>query len=173
MPEVKEKKMAKSSERPLHVSASRALSPFEEMDRMFDAMFGGHRHSLLRPLGVQWPSWGAELPTLIEGRVPRVDVVDRDHEIIVKAELPGVKKEDLDVTVGNNSITIRAKSSYESKEEKGDYYCCEISRGEFSRTVGLPSTVDAEKAKAKFADGVLEMTLPKMDGAKRRTVKID
>jgi len=171
MPEVKERKLEKASERP-QAATSWALSPFEEMDRMFDAMLGGRRRGLLQPF-LQWPNWGAELPVPFEGRTPRVDVVDRDQEIVVKAELPGVKKEDLDVTVGDNNITIRARSSYESKEEKGEYYRCEISRGEFARTIGLPSAVDASKAKAKFTDGILELTLPKTGGARRHNVKID
>ena len=171
MPEVKEKKMEKSSERPIQASTSRTLSPFEEMDRMFDAMFG-RRHGWVQPF-FQWPSWGAELPVPFEGRTPKVDVVDRDQEIVVKVELPGVKKEDLDVTVSDNNITIRARSRYESKEEKGEYYRCEISRGEFARTLGLPSPVDADKAKAKFTDGILELTLPKTGETRRHSVKID
>lgn len=126
----------------------------------------------MSPFASRWPSWG-ELPAPFEGRAPKVDVIDRDHEVVVKAELPGVKKEDLDVTVGDNSITIRATTKQESKEEKENYYRSEISSGSFMRTVGLPSAVDADKAKAKFADGVLEMTLPKVEVAKRRNVKID
>lgn len=165
----KEKKMAKAGEA-APAKASRAVTPFEEMDRMFDAFFGPRSRGWLSPF--HWPSLG-ELPAPFEGRTPKVDVIDRDHEVVVKAELPGVKKEDLDVTVGDNSVTIRASTRQESKEEKENYYRCEISRGEFSRTVGLPAAVDAGKAKAKFADGVLEMTLPKIEEAKRRTVKVD
>lgn len=172
MAESKEKKMPKSAERPVSTTRSRAMSPFEEMERMFDNFMGGRRHGWLSPFGGHWPSWG-ELPAPFEGRTPKVDVIDRDHEVVVKAELPGVKKENLDVTVGDNSITIRAITRQETKEEKDNYYRSEISSGSFMRTVGLPSAVDAEKAKAKFADGVLEMTLPKVEGAKRRNVKIE
>lgn len=170
MAESKEKKMAKSSERPVQAAPSRAMSPFEEMDRMFDAFFGPRSRGWLSPFHV--PSFG-ELPAPFEGRTPKVDVIDRDHEVVVKAELPGVKKEDLDVTVGDNSITIRATTRQESKEEKENYYRSEISSGSFMRTVGLPAAVDADKAKARFADGVLEMTLPKVEEAKRRNVKIE
>lgn len=172
MAESKDKKMAKSSDRPVPAAPSRAMSPFEEMDRMFDAFFGGRRHGWLSPFASRWPGFG-ELPAPFEGRTPKVDVIDRDHEVVVKAELPGVKKEDLDVTLGDNSVTIRATTRQETKEEKENYYRSEISSGSFMRTVGLPAAVDAEKAKAKFADGVLEMTLPKVEGAKRRNVKIE
>ncbi len=79
----------------------------------------------------------------------------------------------MEVTVGDNSITIRATTKQESKEEKENYYRSEMSSGKFMRTIGLPSAVDVEKAKAKFADGVLEMTLPKVEVAKRRNVKIE
>ena len=169
--ESKEKKMSKSSERPMQAASSRLMSPFDEMDRMFDTFFGSRPRSLFSPM-VSWPTWSTQMAPF-EGRTPKVDVIDRDHEVVVKAELPGVKKENLDVTVGDNSITIRATTKQEAKEEKENYYRCEISSGEFMRTVGLPAAVDAEKAKAKFTDGVLEMTLPKIDGARRKTVKID
>lgn len=165
----KEKKVAKAADA-TPAKVSRAMSPFEEMDRMFDSFFGPRSRGWLSPF--HWPSFG-ELPAPFEGRTPKVDVIDRDHEVVVKAELPGVKKENLDVTVGDNSVTIRATTRQETKEEKENYYRSEISRGEFSRTVGLPATVDAAKAKAKFTDGVLEMTLPKVNEAKRRTVKIE
>lgn len=168
MAESKEKKLAKSSEQG---ARARAMSPFEEMDRMFDTFFGGRPRGWFHPLS-HWPQWGT-LPAPFEGRTPKVDVIDRDNEVVVKAELPGVKKEDLDVSVGDNSVTIRACTKQESKEEKENYYRSEISRGEFTRTVGLPAAVDAEKAKAKFSDGLLELTLPKVNGAKRRSVKVD
>ncbi len=168
----KEKKMAKSGEHPLKGIASRAVNPFEEMERRFDDFFAARQHGWLMPFGGRWPSRG-ELAAPLEGRTFKVDVIDRDNEVVVKAELPGVKKEHLDVTVGDNSITIRATTSYESQEQKENYYRSEIRSGEFMRTVGLPAAVDADKAKAKFSDGVLEMTLPKVEAAKRRHIKID
>jgi len=101
-----------------------------------------------------------------------VDVIDRDDEVVVKAELPGVEKKDLDVSVTETSVTIKGTTSHEEKEEKGDYYRCEISRGAYARTVALPSYVDADKAKASFKDGVLELTLPKVEKSKRRSIEI-
>jgi HSP20 family protein len=148
---------------------ARGLSPFEEMERMFDNYFS---RGWLSPLRREWPSW-AELAAPFEGKIPRVDVVDRDGEVVVKAELPGVDKKDLDITVTDNTVTIKGSTSHEEKEEKGDYYRCEISRGSFSRMVALPADVDSAKAKSKFKDGVLELTLPKLKKSKRHSIKID
>ena len=146
----------------------RALSPFEEMDRMFEDYFS---RGWMRPFRWEWPSLG-EMAKPFEGKMPKVDVIERDDEVVIKAELPGVDKKDLDVSVTENSVTIKGTTSHEEKEEKGDYYRCEISRGAYARTVALPSYVDADKAKASFKDGVLELKLPKVEKSKRRTVEV-
>ena len=146
----------------------RALSPFEEMDRMFEDFFP---RGWMRPFRWEWPSLG-EMAKPFEGKMPKVDVIDRDDEVVVKAELPGVEKKDLDVSVTETSVTIKGTTSHEEKEEKGDYYRCEISRGAYARTVALPSYVDADKAKASFKDGVLELKLPKVKKSKRRSIEI-
>ena len=146
----------------------RALSPFEEMDRLFEDYFS---RGWMRPFRWEWPSLG-EMAKPFEGKMPKVDVIDRDDEVVVKAELPGVEKKDLDVSVTETSVTIKGTTSHEEKEEKGDYYRCEISRGAYARTVALPSYVDADKAKASFKDGVLELKLPKVKKSKRRSIEI-
>lgn len=148
---------------------ARALSPFEEMERWFEGSFP---RGWMRPFHIEWPRLG-ELAAPFEGRMPKVDVIDRDDEVLVRAEVPGVDKNDLDVSVSDNSVTIKGETKREEKEEKGDYYRCEISRGSFARTVLLPSDVDIEHTKAQFKDGVLELTLPKIEKTKRRTIKID
>ena len=151
------------------VQPARALSPFEEMERLFEGYFP---RGWMRPFGWERPSWG-ELTAPFEGKMPRVDVIDRDEELIVKAELPGVDKKDLDVSVTENTVTIKGSTSHEEKEEKGDYHRSEMSRGTYSRTLTLPTDVEADKAKAKFKDGVLELSLPKMKKAKRHSIKVD
>jgi HSP20 family protein len=138
------------------------------MERLFEGYFP---RGWMRPSYWERPSWG-ELAAPFEGKMPRVDIVERDDEVIVKAELPGVEKKDLDVSVTENAVTIKGSTSREEKEEKGDYHRCEISRGEYSRTLALPSGVEADKAKAQFKDGVLELTLPKLKKAKRHTIKV-
>ncbi|MGB8713393.1 MAG: Hsp20/alpha crystallin family protein [Onishia taeanensis] len=146
-----------------------ALNPFQEMERMFDKMFErGWMPSMWRrehPLG-------AGLGALEPQGFPKIDVIDRDAELVVKAELPGIKREDLDISVTEGSVTIKGESKQESKEETGEYYHSEISRKSYSRTLSLPCEVDADRAEASFNDGVLELTLPKQKEATRRKVEI-
>jgi len=148
---------------------ARPLSPFEAMDKLFESHFPS---SWMRPFRMEWPTW-TEGMAPFEGKTPKVDVIDRDDEVLVKAELPGVDKKDVDISVTRNTVTIKGTTSHEEKEEKGDYYRCEMSRGAYQRTVMLPADVAEDKAKATFKDGVLELTLPKLEKAKRHTVKVD
>ena len=141
---------------------------YDEMDRLFDNFM---RRGWMRPWRFEWPSF-PELTTL-EGRMPKVDVVERDNEIVVRAEVPGVDKKDLDVSVSDDAVTIKGSTRHEEKEEKGDYYRHEISAGTFSRIVALPAHVDGSRTKADFKDGMLELTLPKAEKAKRHSIKLD
>jgi HSP20 family protein len=172
---VKKKAPAKAAKEIQKAQPARALSPFEAMDRMMDQMFESHfPRGWLRPFRMEWPAMSEGMAPF-EGKTPKVDVIDRDDEVVVKAELPGVDKKDVDVSVTRNTVTIKGATSHEEKEEKGHYYRCEMSRGAYARTVMLPSEVDESKAKAKFKDGVLELTLPKQEKAKakRHTVKVE
>lgn len=144
------------------------LSPFADLERFFDEYFS---QGWLQPFRWSRPSWG-DFPMPFEGRMPRVDVIDREDEILVKAEVPGVDKEDLDVSVTESAVSIKGSTRHEEKEEKGDYHRSEITSGSFSRVVPLPAEVDATQASSKFRDGVLELTLPKVRKAKRHTVKV-
>ena len=154
---------------PAETTAQRALSPFEEMDRLFDQFF--HR-GWMRPFHLDWPRL-PEVPWGFEGKVPKVDVIDRDDEVVVKAELPGVEKDDIELSLTDNTVTIKGSTMHEEKEERGDYYRSEISRGSFSRTVSLPAMVDGENAKASFKHGVLTLELPKIEESKRKKIEID
>ena len=167
--EVKEEKGGKA------VAVQRgALAPFksfedrfEQMERFMDRMMGG-----LFP-GRWMRSFEREWPEFAELRAPAVDLIDRANEILVRAELPGVKKEDISISLTADSITIQAQSKKEAAEEKGDYKRREISSSAFSRSIWLPAEVDSDAAKAAFKDGVLEVTLPKTAGAKGKSVPID
>lgn len=118
-----------------------------------------------------WPSWG-ELTRPLERMGPRVDVIDREEEVVVRAEIPGVRKEDLDVTLAENAVTIRGSTGFEEREEQGEYYRAEMARGDFLRTVGLPSAVDPDQCSAEFRDGILTLRMPKISRGKRRRVPI-
>jgi HSP20 family protein len=149
--------------------SSPVTHPWDEMDRWFGE-FG--RRGLLHPFS--W-GWSKEMEAMapFEGRTPKVDMVDKDGEVVVRAELPGVKKDDVEVTLSERSVTIEAHTTREEKEEKQEYYRREMSRGDFQRTLSLPEGVDEAKATASFADGVLELTLPKMEKTSKRKVKVD
>ena len=151
------------------VEPKKALSPFDDIEQMFDEFFS---RGWLSPFRVTHPSW-SHLPAPFEGRAPHVDVVERDNDIFVKAELPGVEKDDLELTMTDNSVTIKGSSKAEEKEEKENYHRCEISRGSFSRTVSLPGDVDTDKAKAKFKNGVLKLTIPKVKKSKHKNIKVN
>lgn len=155
-------------ERDVQPVSGRVMSPFEEMERMVEGMFG---RGWMSPFRFGFPAAG-ELHGL-EQRLPRVDVVERDNELLVRAEVPGVDKKDLEVSASGDTITIRGSTRREATEEKEDYYRREISRGSFVRTVALPCEVDDEKAKASFKDGVLELVLPKSARARRRSIKVE
>lgn len=151
------------------VEGKHALSPFEEMDRMFDDYFS---RGWLHPFSFKWPSHH-KLAAPFEGKTPHVDLIEHDDEIIIKAELPGVEKKDLDISLTSTMVSIKGTTSHEEKEEKGDYYRREISSGSYSRTLALPVEVDDTKARAILKDGVLELALPKAEKSKKRTVKIE
>jgi HSP20 family protein len=146
----------------------RALSPFEEMDRMFESFFPRR----MRPFRWETPLW-SELAAPLEAGMPRIDVIDRDDEVVVRAEIPGVDKKDLDISVDERHVTIKGSTAREEKEEKGDYYRSEIMRGAFARTITLPSEVNGEKARAKFSNGLLELSLPKVERSKRHSIKVE
>ncbi len=148
---------------------ARQLSAFEEMERMFDSIFS---RSWMTPFHLERPSWDS-LPKPFTGRMPNIDVIDRDNEVLVRAELPGVDKDDIEVSLTDNTVTIKGSKKEETKEEKGDYYRQEISQGSFARTVSLPADVDTEHSKAKFTDSVLELTLPKHEKAKKKTIRVE
>ena len=124
------------------------------------------------PHPLRWPRLFGEDLSDFEARIPSVDVIDRDDEIVVKAEVPGVDKEDIKVSIAGSVMTIKGETKREEREEKGDYYRCEISRGAFTRLITLPAEVDEVNAKAELRDGMLQVTLPKLEHAKKRDIKI-
>lgn len=101
-----------------------------------------------------------------------VELREKDKEYTVKAELPGVKKEDLDIDIDNNYITINAKKEEEKEENNHGYKKSEFSYGEFSRTVYFPQEIDVEKTKAKLEHGVLKIEAPKKEAEKENRKKL-
>ncbi|MBI4688098.1 MAG: Hsp20/alpha crystallin family protein [Nitrospirae bacterium] len=103
---------------------------------------------------------------------PNVDVYDRKTEVVVRVELPGVEKENVDLTITNESISIKGELKKTEGVKDEDYYCSECSYGGFQRTIPMPVEIDASKAKASFKNGILEVVLPKLEAAKAKEVKL-
>ena len=103
---------------------------------------------------------------------PAIEVFEKEDKFVVKAELPGIKEEDVDVSVVDDILTIKGEKKTENEVKEEDYYRCERSYGSFFRSIGLPSNVDAKKIEASYEDGVLEVTLPKAVEAKLRKITV-
>lgn len=103
---------------------------------------------------------------------PIVEIIEGDGEITVHAELPGVSKDDIELSVHDDTLTLKGTKKSETDKEEGKYHYSERTYGEFVRTFSLPETVDASKVEAKFNDGVLEIRLPIAEAAKPRRVEI-
>ena len=123
-----------------------------------------------------------EFDRLLEELVPReegervfapvVDVYETDQELVVKAELPGVKKENVEVSIRDNALYIRGEKKEDREEKTKAYHRVERVYGRFERVLPLPTDVKVESAKAEFKDGVLEIRIPKAEGAKERKIEI-
>ncbi len=103
---------------------------------------------------------------------PTCDIFETDNEIVVKAELPEVKKEDVNVSIDNNVLSIHGERKLSEETKKENYHRLERSYGEFSRSFTLPNFVDAGKVNAEFKDGILRVTLPKREEAKPKQVEV-
>jgi len=129
----------------------------EEWERRFDDLFGR-------------PSW--RLPVEERGWMPAVDVFEKADRFVVKAELPGMKEEDIDVSVVGDTLSIKGEKKTETEVKEEDYYRCERSYGSFYRSIPLPPNVDANKIEASFDDGVLEVALPKSAKVKPKKIAV-
>ncbi|MEW6146091.1 MAG: Hsp20/alpha crystallin family protein [Thermodesulfobacteriota bacterium] len=104
---------------------------------------------------------------------PYVDVYETEGGYVLKAELPGVNKEDIKIDVSNSTLTLKGEKKFEEKTEKDKYVRIERSYGSFTRTFALSDKVDSENIKAAYKDGVLEITLPKKEEAKPKEIKVE
>jgi HSP20 family protein len=104
---------------------------------------------------------------------PAVDIFENEHELVVKADLPAVKPEELDIRVENNILTIRGERKFEKKVDEKNYLRLERTYGSFARSFSLASTVKSEGIKADYADGVLTLTIPKREEAKPKQIKVN
>jgi HSP20 family protein len=107
------------------------------------------------------------------GWTPAVDVLEGKDKLTVKAELPGFKREDLDVSVHENNLIISGERKSEDERREGDFYRSERFYGKFHRSISLPATVETGKIEARYRDGVLTVTLPKSEHAKAKQIEVN
>lgn len=103
---------------------------------------------------------------------PKVDIFENKESLVLEAELPGMKRDDFELTIENNVITLKGERNFEKKTENDNYHRVERSYGSFTRSFTLPNTVSAEGAKAEFKDGILHVSLPKREETKARKIEI-
>ena len=128
-----------------------------EMDRLFE-------ESLVRP--------SRALALFGNGVNPPIDVYQNPQEVVVKASLPGVKPEDIQIDINDDTLTIRGETKGTEEVKREDYLHREHHRGSFVRCLTLPHTVQTDKAEATSEDGILTLTIPKAEGVKTKTIEV-
>ena len=128
----------------------------DEIDRLFDAPLGELAHT----------------SQLLSGWTPALDMHEDKDNLYVRAELPGMKKEDIDLSLHDGCLSISGERKTEQKHEDAEIYRAERFFGRFQRTVTLPTPVAADKVKAQYQDGVLSVTLPKAEEAKPKHIDV-
>lgn len=103
---------------------------------------------------------------------PSVDIYENKDQIVLEAELPGMNREDFDLSVENNVLTLRGERRFEKKDDGDNYHRVERSYGSFTRSFTLPQTVSGEGAQAEYRNGVLRVTLPKREEVKARRIEV-
>ena len=104
---------------------------------------------------------------------PAVDIFETEHELVVKADLPDIKPQELDIRVENNILTIRGERKFEKQVNENNYLRVERAYGSFSRSFSLANTVNSDAIKAEYKDGVLTLTIPKREEAKPKQIKVN
>jgi HSP20 family protein len=141
------------------------VSPFEEMERWFGDFMS-------RPFFP--PMWAPRFHfPQMQALSPSIDVYEESDAVVVKAELPGIGKENVEVNISDNVVTISGEKKSQEKVERKDYHLVERTYGSFSRSVRLPGEVVSDQAKATFENGVLEVRIPKTEAAKQKKRKIE
>lgn len=149
-----------------------ALAPAAPLDlwRAFDDVFERFRSDFE---GLLFPSyWDRDLALLPETRVPAVDLEDREKDYLLKAEMPGFKKEDIEIEVKEDSVEVTGRAGWKYDKKEKAYLCKERACESFYRMVQLPEEIKVDEVTADLADGVLEITLPKKAPKKKRKVAI-
>ena len=147
--------------------ALKRWEPARNMEKFLQEMF---EEPMSSRFFRRFPSlrWEKEFET-----VPAVDMFDKKDEIVVKAEVPGIDKENIKISVSDSVLTIKGEMKKEEEVKEEDYYYAERSYGSFSRSLTLPAKVVESKIKAEYKDGILEVHLPKAAESKPKEIKVD
>lgn len=137
--------------------------PFRDLDVLQDRM-----NRLFDDAGRGWRTEPASTTTWS----PSVDIFETEGEIVVKAELPGMDRKDVVLNLENNVLTLKGERRFEKETKEENYHRIERSYGSFSRAFSIPATVDEEKIRADYKDGVLKIVLPKKEQAKPKQIRI-
>ena len=138
--------------------------PFRELVSLREAMDRLFEESFVRPVGGRLAPAGME--------VPAVDVYQTDDAVVVKSAIPGIKPEDIDISITGDTLTIKGETRVEEEVNEENYIRRERRCGSFYRSLALPLPVVTEKAEAEFENGVLTLTLPKAEEVKPKAIKI-
>jgi len=117
-------------------------------------------------------TWRTDEPAATTSWSPSVDIFETEGEIVVKAELPGMDRKDIQLNLENNVLSLRGERKFQKETKDDNYHRIERSYGVFSRAFSIPATVDEERIRADYKDGVLKIVLPKKDQAKPKQIKI-
>ena len=162
--EVSVKKAEAATKKEATVTPTRALSPLRSWEREIEHMFEDFPF-------FRWPPF--RFARELRLRAPTLDVYEEKDDVVVKAELPGLTKDDIEISVTDSTLTLKGEKKREEEVKEKDFYRCEREYGSFLRTIDLPAEVKMDSATATFKDGVLKIRLPKAEEAKRKFVKID
>ncbi len=141
----------------------RSKDPFQELFDLDHPFFG---FPMLTPKTQGWGVGG-------DGWAPAVDVSENENEILVKADLPGLRKEDITVSLNDGVLTIKGERKYEDEKKEKNYHRIERAYGVFERSFNVGNSVDAAKIKANYKDGVLDLVLPKTESAQPKQITIN
>lgn len=140
--------------------------PFHEMEKLQDALNQAFDTSLL--------NWGGSRAGLLDRAWgPAVDIYESKDNVVVRADIPGMRKEDIEVTIQDNTLAIKGERKVFEEKKDQDNLRVERAYGAFSRAFTLPTSVDSSKVKAVYKDGVLELTIPKQEEAKPKQINVD
>ncbi len=138
--------------------------PFRDLNMLQDRM-----NRLFDDAG---STWRTDEPAATTSWSPSVDIFETEGEIVVKAELPGIDRKDIQLNLENNVLSLRGERKFQKETKDDNYHRIERSYGVFSRAFSIPATVDEERIRADYKDGVLKIVLPKKDQAKPKQIKI-